>query len=77
MSERVRPAVSVSSGVVVVESGQLGDRRDFVGLLGELVRACDEAFPVAESLNWKRDPNRSDDSGTIGSKRVGRRKREE
>lgn len=76
MSERVRPAVSVSNGAVVVETGQLDDRRAFVALIGELSRACDEAFPVVESLNWRSDPHRSDDSGTIGSTRASGRKRE-
>lgn len=78
MASEDRPTVSVDVlGTVVVQSGHLHDRRDFVALIGELTRACDEAFPVVESLNWRTDRNRSDDSGTIGSRASGRKRESE
>jgi hypothetical protein len=70
------PRVFVNNGGGVTVSGQvLTDRRDFVRLLSELTRAVDEAFPVTESLNWRADRHRSDDSGTIGQTRASGRKR--
>jgi hypothetical protein len=77
-----RPAVRVTPACcshhperkVVVERQVLTDRRDFVRLLSELTRAVDEAFPVVESLNWRADRHRSDDSGTIGTRASGRKR---
>lgn len=70
-AERVR-----LDDAVVHVSAELTSRRDFVGLIGELARAADVAWPVSESLNWRLDPTRSDDSGTIGKSRASGRKRE-